>query len=413
MAGIIPAEAPHLFTVHGEHRHSAITGKEPMESLDESSLKEQPRRGSSIRRLAETFGPVAALLLLIGFTGLFNPRFFRPENLLNVMEELSYRGVIALGMTFVIILGGIDLSVGSLVAIAGGFGIWVMNTVIGAPDILAAAEGGREVTLSLPAGSVRVALAGFFSWLGVGGSEVWGVLIGWSLIPLVGALAGLLNGVLIARGRVAPFIATLGGLAAYRSLALALADGGEFRSASADLFGKLGVGGIELPYLTNQYGNALVLRWPLLIFIVAAAAAYVLLNWTRYGRYVYAIGSNERAARYSAIAVARIKMLTYTLIGGLAGLAALMNSSRMNAVSSGQTGSMWELDAIAAVVIGGTRMSGGAGRVWGTIIGLLILGVIGNMLNLLQVSPYLHGLVKGVIIVGAVLVQRSDRAGQG
>ena len=152
-----------------------------------------------------------------------------------------------------------------------------------------------------------------------------------------------------------------------------------------------------------------MVRWPVLVFVVLAVAAHVALNRTRYGRYVYAIGCNERAAVYSAIAVDRIKMATYALVGLLTGVAALMNASRMNSVSSGQTGAMWELDAIAAVVIGGTRMTGGAGQVWGTIVGLLILGVIGNMLNLLQVSPYLQGLVKGFIIVAAVLLQRGRR----
>jgi ribose transport system permease protein len=165
-------------------------------------------------------------------------------------------------------------------------------------------------------------------------------------------------------------------------------------------------------FLQNQYGQPLVLRWSIIVFIVAAVLAHVVLNRTRYGRYVYAIGSNERAARYSAIAVSRVKLFTYGLIGTLVGVAALMNSSRMNSVSSGQSGSMWELDAIAAVVIGGTRMTGGRGQIWGTVVGLLILGVIGNMLNLLQVSPYLQGLVKGAIIVAAVLLQRGGRTEQ-
>jgi len=370
------------------------------------------RRSWSRRRTLEVFGPLIALALLVLVTTVFNPKFLLPENILNVVEKQSFVGLIALGMTFVIISGGIDLSVGSLMAFAGGLGIWLMNTAIEAPDITAAVAQAEQAGLEVPYGTVRVALAGLFEWTGLGGSEVWGVLIAASAVLTAGLAAGLLNGVLIAKGRIAPFIATLGGLAAYRSLALALADGGEFRSASAELFKKLGARVLYIPYLTNQYGNPLELRWPVLIFIVAAVAAHVMLNRTRYGRYVYAIGCNERAARYSAIAVDRIKIITYTFIGGLTGVAALLNSSRMNAVSSGQTGAMWELDAIAAVVIGGTRMTGGSGQVWGTVVGLLILGVIGNMLNLLQVSPYLQGLVKGVIIVAAVLVQRGSRTEQ-
>ncbi|KPK58067.1 MAG: hypothetical protein AMK73_09520 [Planctomycetes bacterium SM23_32] len=376
--------------------------------LRPSDLPGGPSR-RTVGRALETFGPVIALALLAGVTTAFNPRFLLPENVLNVLEDLSFRGIIALGMTFVIILGGIDLSVGSLVAFAGGLGIYLMNTAINAATIREAVLRAQEAGLAAPYGAARVGLARLFEGLGMGGSEAWGVAAAFVVVPLAGLAAGLLNGVLIAKGRVAAFVATLGGLAAYRSLALALADGGEFRSASPELFKALGTGGIVLPYLTNRYGNPLVVRWPVLVFVVLAVAAHVALNRTRYGRYVYAIGCNERAAVYSAIAVDRIKMATYALVGLLTGVAALMNASRMNSVSSGQTGAMWELDAIAAVVIGGTRMTGGAGQVWGTIVGLLILGVIGNMLNLLQVSPYLQGLVKGFIIVAAVLLQRGRR----
>jgi ribose transport system permease protein len=368
-----------------------------------------PGAGRRWGRALETFGPLVALGLLVALTTAFNPRFLLPENVLNVLEDLSFRGVIALGMTFVIILGGIDLSVGSLVAFCGGLGIYLMNTVINAPAILDAVAHAERAGAAAPHGALRVALAAACEWIGLGGSEAWGVAAAFAIVPLAGFGAGLLNGVLVAKGRVAPFIATLGGLAAYRSLALSLADGGEFRSASAELFKSVGTGGIPLPWLTNQYGNPLVLRWPVLAFVVLALAAHVALHRTRYGRYVYAIGANERAAVYSAIAVDRIKVATYALTGLLTGVAALMNASRMNSVSSGQTGALWELDAIAAVVIGGTRMTGGVGRVWGTVVGLLILGVIGNMLNLLQVSPYLQGLVKGFIIVAAVLLQRGRR----
>ena len=371
-------------------------------ALDENSLIGRDR---SWGRVLEVFGPLIALALLLTITSILNPKFLLPENALNVVENLSFAGVVALGMTFVIISGGIDLSVGSLVAFTGGLGIWVMNTVIRAPAILDAAQA-QQAGAATSYSAVRVALAGLFQWLGMGGSEVWGVLAALCLVPLSGLAAGLLNGLLVAKGRVTPFIATLGGLAAYRSLTLAMADGGEFRSASPELFKALGRGGIPMPFLTNQYGNALILRWPVLVFIAAAVAAHVALNRTRYGRYVCAIGSNERAALYSAIAVDKIKVATYALMGVLAGVAGLLNASRMNSVSSGQTGAMWELDAIAAVVIGGTRMGGGRGQIWGTLVGLLILGVVGNMLNLLQVSPYLQGLVKGVIIVAAVLVQR-------
>jgi len=369
------------------------------------------RRGRSVRTHLERFGPLIGLVVLVGVITVVNPAFKRPENILNILHNWSFVGVIVVGMTFVIIAGGIDLSVGSLVAFAGGLGVWLMNTVILAPSILEATAAATQAGTDTPYSAVRVILARAFIFCQVGGSETAGVVLAFAVILFAGTAAGLLNGVLIAKGRIAPFIATLGGLAAYRSLAQAMADGGEFRSASAVVFQRLGTGGIPVPLVRNLYGQPFVLPWPVIIFIIVAVGGHVLLNWTRYGRHVYAVGSNERAATYSAIRVDRVKIATYTLVGGLAGLAAMMNASRMNSVSSGQTGSMWELDAIAAVVIGGTRMTGGSGSIFGSVVGLLMLGVIGNMLNLLQVSPYLHGLVKGLIIIAAVLVQRG-KAGE-
>ncbi|NJL30565.1 MAG: ABC transporter permease [Phycisphaerales bacterium] len=221
---------------------------------------------------------------------------------------------------------------------------------------------------------------------------------------LTGPLTGMVNGLLIAKGRIAPLIVTLGGLAAYRSLALALADGGEFRSSSTSLFGYVGQQGLPIPF------TGLYLPFPVIVFVVLAVAGHQLLQRTRMGRYIVAIGCNQRAAEYSAVPVDRVKILTYTLVGAFTAVSAVLISSRMNSVSSGQTGLFYELDAIAAVVIGGTRMSGGSGTIIGTVIGVLMLGVIGNMLNMLDAPIYLQGLVKGVIIVGAVLIQRPKKS---
>ncbi len=361
---------------------------------------EAPHRGSRAWDALANLSPLLALGVLVAVVTAMNPRFVSPANLLNILHAWSFVGVIAIGMTFVILQGGIDLSVGSLVAFAGGLGIWLMNTVLDAAAISAAPQSFS---------GIRVALADAFNALGWAGSEGVAIALAFALILLTGLLAGAVNGLLITKGRLAAFIATLGGLAAYRSLAQAMADGGEFRSLSPETFSRLGTGGVPIPFLTNPYGLPLVLPWPVLAFATVALLGHVVLRHTRYGRYVIAVGANETAARYSGVRVDRVKIATYTLIGALAGLAALMNASRMNAVSSGQTGVMWELDAIAAVVIGGTRMSGGAGRIWGTVVGLLILGVIANMLNLLQVSTYLQGLVKGLIIIAAVLLQRVGR----
>jgi ribose transport system permease protein len=153
----------------------------------------------------------------------------------------------------------------------------------------------------------------------------------------------------------------------------------------------------------------LTVPYSVIALLFLAALFGILLNRTRYGRYVIAIGCSERAARYSAIDVRQIKLITYTLAGLLCGVAALALASRNGSIASSSTGTLFELDAIAAVVIGGTRMQGGSGTILGTLIGVAILGVIGSMLNFLDVSPYLQGLVKGLIIVAAVLLQRVGR----
>lgn len=332
------------------------------------------------------FGPVIALVVLMVVAGVLEPAFLKPSNLFNIMHQQSEVGLIAIGMTVVIIIGGIDLSVGSLVAAAAGLGMLTLNGMLGA-------TGGIPVPPDE--------------------DSVLAVLMAFAVMVLVGAAGGAINASLVTVGRIAPFVATLGGLAAYRSLSLYWADGGEYRSASPDAFSALGSGGIPVPG-TNIAPRApepipLEVPWSLFVVAAVAIAVHVLLTHTRSGRYAYAIGSNERAAFYSAIPVRRIQFGAYTLLGACCGLAAMLASSRMNSVSSSQLGLLWELDAIAAVVIGGTRMSGGQGAIIGTIIGVLILGVIDNMLLMLGVSPYLQGLVKGIIIVSAVLIQRQQR----
>ena len=363
----------------------------------------------------ESIVPLIALVLLIIATAICekslkgSSNFLKLENILNVLRQLSPIGVVALGMTFVIIGGGIDLSVGSMVAMAGGLGIWAMNTAINAAQVLSDMSDARQFNSDPPYSKITAWLATQFIHFHLSGSESTGVWIGLGVTLLIGVSAGLLNGLLIARGKLAPFIATLGGFAAYRSVALAVADGGEFRPASATMYPKLGEGGITIPFLHVRPGLAAVLPYPVLIFIGLAIVAAILLNRTRFGRYVIAVGSNERAAFYSAVNVSRVKTLTYVLSGLACGIAAWLVGSRMASVSSSQTGNLYELDAIAAVVIGGTRMTGGRGSIFGTVVGVLILGVIGNMLSFLDVSPYLQGLVKGGIIVAAVLVQRIGR----
>jgi ribose transport system permease protein len=364
-----------------------------------SALDVTPSFRDRIRSLPPWVAPLLALIALVAITTTFNPLFVKPENLINILRQWSFVGIIAVGMTFVITLGGIDLSVGSLLAFIGGFGILTMNSIMTA--------GVEEAT------GVEDFFASVWTTIGVAEKEGWAVAIAFLTMLVLGTLAGSMNGLLIAKGKLAPFIATLGGLAAYRSLALAMADGGEYRSSSRDLFGEIGQGGIAIPG-TNIAPNAprsipLEIPWPVIIFFAMVLLGCILLNRTRYGRYVQAIGCNEKAAIYSAINVDRVKILTYMLIGFCTGIAALLLGSRMNSISSAGTGILYELDVIAAVVIGGTRMRGGSGTIFGTVIGVLILGVVGNMMTQLDVSPYLQGLVKGSIIVLAVLAQRAER----
>jgi hypothetical protein len=203
---------------------------------------------------------------------------------------------------------------------------------------------GIDMPLALPFSASREWLARSFTSMHLGGSETSGIAIAFVSILLIGLLCGWINGLLVARGRLAPFIATLGTMAAFRSIIMSLLDGSEIRSDSANLFRVPGSG-----------------PWPAVTFFAIVILAAILLRLTRYGRYVIAIGANERAAIYSAVNVDRVKLLTYILSGGCCGIAALLLASRMNSIASASAGGLYELDAIAAVAIGGTRMRGGLG----------------------------------------------------
>jgi ribose transport system permease protein len=306
----------------------------------------------------EKYASLIALVALFAIASILSPYFLQLQNVLNILRQVSYTGIIALGMTFVIISGGIDLSVGSVAAFVGAVCILTLNAIL--PIV------GNEflaVTLAILAGLT------------------------------IASLCGALNGILITRGRIAPFIVTLGTMAIFRSLALFIGNAGEVRSNS-NLFGNFGMNSVAMVPV------------PVFVMLILAALLAVTLNQTRYGRYLCAVGSNVRVATFSAINVDRIKFLAYTLTGFVVGVSAILLSSRFNAVSTSNMGMAFELDAIAAVIIGGTPMTGGRGTVWGTIIGAIILGIINNMLNMLGVSPYLQGTVKGLVIIGAVYIQR-------
>jgi ribose transport system permease protein len=306
----------------------------------------------SVRLLWSDYSALFALVAVVIFASLASEQFATLRNLLNIARQVSVIGILALGLTLVIIVGGIDLSVGAVLALSGGAALWA---------------------------------------LGFGDHPVLAVLTGLA----VGLIAGGLNGAMVTWGRIPSFIATLGMLAGARSLILFIADGGSVSNAS-EAYGAI------------ANSSFLGLATPIWVFAATAAVLHLVMAHTVFGRHVYAVGSNERAARLSALPVARVKFAVYTVCGGLAALGAVIESSRLNSISSANSGLAYELDAIAAVIIGGTRMSGGRGKIIGTVIGVLILGILNNTLNLMNVSPYLQGMVKGLIIVLAVLVQKKD-----
>ncbi|MEX0624319.1 ABC transporter permease [Saccharospirillum sp.] len=314
------------------------------------------RFSSTVNRLGldlTILAPLIALVVLLIASSLASEYFLNTRNLTNVMRQVSYTGIIAIGVTFVIIGGGIDLSVGSMVALVGVLLLYALNAVT---------------------------------------DPVMAIVVGILVALGSGALFGVFNGLLVTRGKITAFIATLATMSIFRSVALYLTDAGEVVSRNP-LFPDLGGGywlGVPIPV------------WA---FLILAVGAHILLFYTRFGRHLCAVGANAQVARYSGIRVRSVILGSFTIAGACVGLSAIMLSSRLNSISPSDAGVLYELDAIAAVVIGGTALSGGKGSIWGTVIGALILGIINNMLNLLGVSPYLQGLVKGSVIIIAVLVQ--------
>lgn len=322
----------------------------------------------------QKYGVLVALIVLCTFNAFWQPGLFlKPENLRNLLNHNSSVGIVAVGMTLVIIGGGIDLSIGSLMAVSAALGVKTMNDAI--------SHGQAE-----------------------------GAAVGMAFMFTLGAalLGGAINGLVITWGRVTPFIATLGGLVAYRSLTLVLASSGEIRSMSPNILPNMAQKGLAVPFLSNSQGQPLEVNWPIFLFFGVAILGGLLLNKTVLGRNIIAVGANEQASYLAGINTRLVQWSTYILMGLCAGLAGFAVAARGNSVSSSQLGLYYELDAIAAVAIGGTTMSGGSGRVWGTVVGVLILGIISNMLVISRVSPDWQGFVKGAIILLSVLIQRGQ-----
>ncbi|HOK76103.1 MAG TPA: ribose ABC transporter permease [Verrucomicrobiota bacterium] len=296
------------------------------------------------------FGLVVALLCIGAALSIVKPVFLTFPNLLNVVRQISINGILAVGVTYVLLTGGVDLSLGSVVALSG-------------------------------------VVAAIFAHPGD-----WPVIVPVAAGVLVGAACGGINGLVVTKGRVAPFIVTLGMMTAARGVALVV-SGGKPVSNLGESFRWIGSGGV-----------------PVIVFLAVSCVSWVLLSNLRLGRHLYAVGGNENAARASGINVEGVKLFAYTICGALAGLGGVVLAAR---ITTGQpnAGVGYELDAIAAVVIGGTSLSGGVGGVGGTILGALLMGVINNGLDLLNVSSYYQAIVKGIIIVGAVwLDQRKEKS---
>lgn len=325
-------------------------------------------RAMRIAHRLHGLGPLAGLILLCIAGTLLNRDFATVDNMMNVLTRTSFIGIIAVGMTFVIISGGIDLSVGSMAALIAGSMIWLMNA-------LAAAPGGHA-----------------FAPLTI-------VLIGIASAFVLGGAFGGAHGLLITKGRIEPFIVTLGSLGIFRAVLTWLADGGALTLDNnlSDLYGPV--------YYASLFGVPV----PIWVFLVVAAGGALILNRTAFGRHVQAIGSNEQVARYAAIRVDSVKIVTYVLLGVCVGVATVLYVPRLGSATP-TTGLLWELEAIAAVVVGGTALKGGEGRVVGTVIGAVLLSVIANILNLTSIiSVYLNAAVQGIVIIVVAFLQRGRR----
>ncbi|MDN4523894.1 ribose ABC transporter permease [Fictibacillus fluitans] len=312
---------------------------------------------ASTRKISifQKLGPLIGLAIILIVLSILSPQFFTLANILNVLRQVSINALIAFGLTFVILTGGIDLSVGSMLALSGAITAGLM-------------AGGTDPVLAMLAGLAA------------------------------GAVMGAINGLIITKGKVAPFIATLATMTVFRGLTLVYTDGKPITGLSDNmsfvLMGRGYFAGIPIPVI-----------WMLVSF----AVLWFLLKKTTFGRRTYAIGGNEEASLLSGIKVDRIKVMIYSLTGLLSAFAGIILTSRLNSAQP-TAGTAYELDAIAAVVLGGTSLSGGRGWIFGTLVGALIIGVLNNGLNLLNVSSFYQQVVKGGVILLAVLIDRKKAA---
>ncbi len=330
----------------------------PSPAVPSGGVRSRRTRAVNLGTVSQVLGPLLSLIILGLLIWSQNRVFLDERNLLNVMRQASFTAILGAGMTFVILTGGVDLSVGSMVA---------LTSVVG---------------------GLLIYEQGWAMWPAVG------VMVG------VGALCGLANGLVVTLGRIPPFIVTLGTLQVFRGIALQLSNGKPINGLSK-LQPDFAIWG------TRSLGP---IPSPVIITLVVFAVAFLILRYTRLGLYTYAIGGNEQATRFSGVHIDRYKLTVYTLMGLTAGIAGVMISSRLDA-SQPNVAEGAELDAIAAVIIGGTSLFGGEGTIVGTLIGALLLAVIRNGLNLMHISAFYQQITIGAVIILAVLIDRLRRRG--
>lgn len=307
-------------------------------------------------------GPFIALAVLILAGVIINPDFLSPTNIANVVTRSAFIAIIAVGATFVISSGGLDLSVGSMAAFVTGIMIMFMNAMV--PSMGANA-----------------------------------IIAGMALVLCVGALCGLFNGLIVTVGKIEPFIVTLGTMGIFRALITFMSDGGNIPIDRS----------LREPFRPVYYGNFVGIPIPIIVSIVVALIGAFILYKTKFGRRCAAVGANEDVARFSGISVGRIRTMAFVIQGICVAIAAICYVPRLGAATP-TTGLLWELQVITAVVIGGTALRGGKGRIWGTIAGAVILEMIANLMVLSNfISEYLVAAVQGVIIIIAMLVQRFSK----
>lgn len=307
---------------------------------------------NNIKETVSKYKSLIGLVLLCAIITFVTPAFLTLSNITNVFTQVSVNAIIAVGMTFVILTGGIDLSVGSTLAISGALSASIIKST----------------------GSVLLAVI---------------------VAALVGIGIGIVNGILISKGRLQAFIATLATMTIFRGATLVFTNGTPIS---------------KLPEEFVNIGNGKIgfLPIPVLITVIVSIIAIYVLSQTRFGRYLYALGGNEDSARLSGINTDKIKILVYIVSGFASAIAGVIITSRIGSASP-NAGTGFELDAIAAVVIGGTSLAGGEGKITGTLIGALIIGVLNNGLNLMNVSPFYQSIVKGLVILIAVLLDKKSR----